>query len=283
VVLSGENSLLPRVSQNEHTSLRSTGNIAAWESLRREAAFVAGMSVMDSQEIVRLYRAAWPTTSFLAGLDMPILLDFLIAGDLVRFCKGQALIREGDQVDDTFLLLEASVKVTAQLDAGGKALLAIRVGGDIVGEITAMDGGSRTATVSACGHQPVTAVRLLRNDLHGLLDRYPSAAVSLASAVSRKLRAASRRHVDMINCTAKVGMARVVLGLAEDYGYPADRGGTLIGVNLTQIELGTLVGVGETTAQRALRDLRKDGLLASYGRRLLIPSVAKLRSVAWSS
>jgi CRP-like cAMP-binding protein len=86
----------------------------------------------------------------------------------------------------------------------------------------------------------------------------------------------------MVNCTAKVGMARVVLELAEDYGYPVERGGLLVTVNVTQIELGTLVGVGETTAQRALRDLKKDGLVVSSGRRLLIPSVTALRSAAWA-
>ncbi len=243
---------------------------------------MAGKPFGDPRDIVRRYRAAWPRASFLAGLEMPVLDDFLACGEQVRFGKGQALINEGDNSGDAFLLLGASVKVTARLDAGGNALLAIRVGGDIVGEISAMDGGVRTASVSACGYEPVAAVRLPRDVLRELLGRYPSAALSLASAVSRKLRVASRRQVDMINCTARVGMARVVLELAEDYGYPAERGGILISVNLTQIELGTLVGVGETTAQRALRDLRKDGLVANSGRRLLIPSMAALRSAAWA-
>jgi CRP/FNR family transcriptional regulator, cyclic AMP receptor protein len=76
----------------------------------------------------------------------------------MRFRKGQTLISEGEQADDIFLLLDASVKVSAQLDAGGRALLAIRIGGDVVGEIAAMDGGTRSATVSACGHEPVIAV-----------------------------------------------------------------------------------------------------------------------------
>lgn len=243
---------------------------------------MAKASAVEKQEIVRRYRAQWPGASFLACLDPPVLHDFLARGELERFRKGQALISEGDRAKEIFLLLDANVKVTARLSAGGNALLAIRVGGDIVGEIAVMDGGTRTATVSACGHEPVIAVRLPWDELHSLLDRHPSAAVSLASAVSRKLRAASRRHVDMVNCSAKVGMARVVLELAEDYGHPVERGGILVTVNVTQIELGTLVGVGETTAQRALRDLKKDGLVTSSGRRLLVPSVAALRSAAWA-
>jgi CRP/FNR family transcriptional regulator, cyclic AMP receptor protein len=208
-----------------------------------------------------------------------VLRDFLSAGELVRFRKGEVLISEGGAGPDMFLLLGASVKVTAQLDGGGQALLAIRVGGDVVGEIAVMDGGVRTATVSACGHEPVIAVRLGRGDLHSLLCHHPEAAISLASAVSRKLRAATRRRVDITSCTARVRIARALLELAEDYGRPAARG-TLISINLTQIELGTLVGASEATVQRALRDLRNDGLVGNAGRRLLVPDMAALRSAA---
>jgi hypothetical protein len=34
-----------------------------------------------------------------------------------------------------FLLIDASVKVTARMDGDGTALLAIRLGGDVIGEI----------------------------------------------------------------------------------------------------------------------------------------------------
>jgi len=69
------------------------------------------------------------------------LRDVLSTGELVWFRKGDALLREGDPASDVFLLLDASVKVTAQLDDGGRALIAIRAGGDIVGEI--IEGGER--------------------------------------------------------------------------------------------------------------------------------------------
>jgi CRP/FNR family cyclic AMP-dependent transcriptional regulator len=233
----------------------------------------------DAREVARWKRAEWPQTSFLAELKAPVLDDFLSAGELVRFGKGDALLREGHAAADVLFLLDASVKVTAQLGTGGQALLAIRVGGDIVGEIAAMDGGNRTATVSNFGHDAAIAVRLARSELRDLLGRYPDAAITLAQAVSRKLRVATQRRIDITNCTVRVRMARAVLELAEDYGRRTDRG-TFIGVNVTQMELGSLVGVGETTAQRTLRDLRNDGLIAKAGRRLLVPDVAALRTVA---
>jgi CRP/FNR family cyclic AMP-dependent transcriptional regulator len=236
----------------------------------------------DAWQVAQRHRESWPRGSFLAGLAPAVLRDFLEAGELRRFRAGDNLVREGDLADDMFLLVDASVKVTARMDGGGTALLAIRLGGDVIGEIALVDGKGRTATVSACGYTPVTAVRVGHDQFHGLLNRHPASAVSIASAISRKLRSSIRRHVDSTCCVPKVRLARALLELAEDYGYPGHRG-ILISVNLTRIELGTLVGVGETTAQRALRELKRDGLVMDSGRRLLVPRLAELRAAAWSA
>jgi CRP-like cAMP-binding protein len=134
--------------------------------------------------------------------------------------------------------------------------------------------------VSACGVEPVTAVRVGHDEFHGLLNDHPSAAVSVASAIGRKFRSVTRRRIDITCCPPKVRLARALLELAEDYGQPGLRGGTLIGVTLTRIELGTMVGVRETTAQRALRELTREGLVVDTGRRLLVPDLAALRAAA---
>ena len=240
---------------------------------------MAGGQTVDIREIARRCRPEWPHRSFLAGLQPPVLQDFLDAGELAWFRKGEVLVHEGDRGADVFLLLKACVKATARLDEGKQALLAVRVGGDIVGEIAVLDGGVRTATVTACGHEPVSAVRIGQEHLRRLLSRHPDAAVSLASAVSRKLRAASRRRVDFTGCPARVRLARALLEMAEDYGHPSIRG-ILIGVNLTRIELGSLVGASPSTAERALRELRESGLIHKVGRRVLVPDMDMLRSAA---
>jgi CRP/FNR family cyclic AMP-dependent transcriptional regulator len=242
---------------------------------------VPGESAADAWQIAQRCRERWPRSSFLAGLAPAVLRDFLVVGELVRFRMGDVLMREGDPSPDLFLLLDTSVKVTAKLDDCATALLAVRLGGDVVGELGVLDRGVRTATVSACEHAAGSAVRVGREAVHALLDRHPSAAVALAANISRKLRSATRRHVDSRGCTARIRLARAVLELAEDYGQ-LGRGGTIVSVNLTRFELGALVGVGETTAQRALLQLKKDGLVDDIGRRLLVPDVAALRVAAWT-
>jgi CRP/FNR family transcriptional regulator, cyclic AMP receptor protein len=245
----------------------------------RYAARVPGDNLADLWQIAQTHLKHWPRASFLASLDASTLRAFLAAGELKRFSTGDDIVREGDPGGDLFLLLDAIVKVTGRMDGGGGALLAIRLGGDIIGEIALVDGKPRIATVSACGIAPVTAARIGHHEFHRLLKDHPAAAIPLASAIGRKLRSATRRRIDSTCCPPKVRLARALLELAEDYGHQG-YSGTLIGVNLTRIELGTLVGVGKTTAERALRELKQDGLVEEAGRRLLVPGLAALRAAA---
>ncbi|MGH4010856.1 MAG: helix-turn-helix domain-containing protein [Pseudonocardiaceae bacterium] len=54
----------------------------------------------------------------------------------------------------------------------------------------------------------------------------------------------------------------------------------MIGLDLTQVELGSLVGVTRPTAERALRELRVAGLVDTGGRRLIVRDEQGLRAVA---
>ncbi len=225
--------------------------------------------------VTRERRPKWPSATFLAALEEQELRDLVCYGELVEFRKGTPLIIRGEQKFDVFLLLDAVVKVTAPLDNEGEVLLAVRMGGDIVGEIAFADEQPRTATVTACG--PVLAVRLDRHDLRAAINRHPRAGESLMSAITRKFRGSLERHIEISSFPPRVRVARALLVMAVEYGYKTEKG-TSVGVSLTRTELGTLVGVSESTVQRALRALEREDLVKSSGRQqFLIPDMAALR------
>jgi CRP/FNR family transcriptional regulator, cyclic AMP receptor protein len=235
----------------------------------------------DIQQIVASSRKVWPERSFLARLPPLVLDEFIAVGSGARFASNEVLIQEGRADTDVYLLLSAFVKVTAQLDGGGHALLAVRVGGDVVGELAATDNETRSASVRASGRDPVVAAVLTQSDFVRLLKHHPHASMTLISAIGHKLRSATRRRVDYIDCTPRVRLARALVELADDYGQRIGANSILVGVNLTQIELGTLVGVTKVTAQRALRELREEGLIITSGRRPIIRDIDALRTVAY--
>jgi CRP-like cAMP-binding protein len=64
--------------------------------------------------------------------------------DEVDYAKGSVLIREGDIGREAFVIIEGKVAVTL-----GRRTLAILGPGEVVGEMSLLDGGPRSATVTA--------------------------------------------------------------------------------------------------------------------------------------
>jgi CRP-like cAMP-binding protein len=219
----------------------------------------------------------WPLRSLLGAVPSQARQELLGLGVRTRFEAGEVLLREGDHSRHVLVLLSGFAKVTARTENGEESLLAVRVGGDILGEMAAMDGAPRSATVTACG---TVDARLLRPDvLRALLVRRPEVHLALTAIVADRLRWANRRRLDFLGYPVKVRLARLMVELATSYGRPTWRGIEL-GCRLTQPELAALTGAAETTIHKGLRELRKEGLLETGYGSAVIRDLAGLRRVA---
>ncbi|MFG2625348.1 Crp/Fnr family transcriptional regulator [Streptomyces sp. NPDC048473] len=210
-------------------------------------------------------------------LSPPARRELLGLGAGVRFEAGSVLLSEGARDRHVLLLLTGFAKVTATVENGENSLLAVRVGGDTVGEMAAMDGAPRSATVTACG--PMTARVLQRSALHELLMRRPEVSMALTGIVSDRLRWANRRRLDFRGYPAKVRLARLLVELATSYGRPVS-GGVVVGCRMTQPEMAALTGAAETTIHKGLRELREEGLLETGYRSTTIRDLPRLRELA---
>ncbi|SFB59075.1 cAMP-binding domain of CRP or a regulatory subunit of cAMP-dependent protein kinases [Amycolatopsis marina] len=234
---------------------------------------------MNINKLIDSHSDFWRIDSFLSRLRRDTLDRLATVGRLVEFRAGDTLITEGDDDTAVLLLLSSFVKITAALDGTGDALLALRFGGDVVGEMAAVDHGKRSATVRACGRAPVIAVSIDRGDFLSTLRPDPEAMLTLTATISSKLRSANQRRIDFTGCSTPVRLAKVLLELASTHG-DSSNGATVIGVDLTQIEVGTLVGVKQATAERGLRKLRSSGLVDTSGRRFIVRDLEALRRLA---
>ncbi|MFC5214520.1 Crp/Fnr family transcriptional regulator [Streptomyces coerulescens] len=222
--------------------------------------------------------AEWPARSLLGVLSPPVRQELIESGVHKRFEAGDILLSEGATDRHALLLLSGFAKVTARVENGETSLLAVRVGGDTVGEMAAVDGSApRSATVTACG--PMTTRVLQPGTLHELLIRRPEVSVALTRIIADRLRWANRRRLDFRGYPAKVRLARLLAELATAYGHETD-GGVVIGCRLTQPELAALTGAAETTIHKGLRELRLNGLLETGYRSTTIRDLAGLKRLA---
>ena len=105
--------------------------------------------------------------------------------DEVSFRSGETIVREGDPGETLYVVLEGEGRVTR----GGRRVGRVQPG-DFFGELSALDGGPRTATVTAA--TPVVAMRVFRRALMKLLQEDATFARTLLRGVARRMRDVER-------------------------------------------------------------------------------------------
>jgi CRP-like cAMP-binding protein len=197
---------------------------------------------------------------------------------------GTVLIREGGPGTHAYLLRSphrsrsACVKVTATSENGVEAMLGIRAGGDIIGELAILGLKTRSATVTTCS--TLTAHAIPADTFMAFLSRRPQAWSALTLMIAERLEWANRRRIDHVGHDSTVQIARVIAEILDLYGHRTNEGSEELGVRLSQPELGSLVGASKEAAAKATRQLREMGLLTTSYRRIIVLDSAGLRSFA---
>lgn len=102
--------------------------------------------------------------------------------------EGTVIAREGERGVGLFLILEGQCSITI----GGKTKAKLGPG-DFFGEVALLDGGPRTATVTALS--PVKLIGITGWVFRGLLMEHPSIALKTLEAVAGRLRSVSKEPV----------------------------------------------------------------------------------------
>ncbi|MDX1747478.1 MAG: cyclic nucleotide-binding domain-containing protein, partial [Halobacteriales archaeon] len=107
--------------------------------------------------------------------------------ETTKFQPGEDLVREGDPSDEVLIITDG----TARVSAGDRSHdLAALGAGSVIGEVSALAGGTRTATVTA--ESVVTAHVLSRQQFQQLLEDDPEFAKRVTREASARL---DRRHM----------------------------------------------------------------------------------------
>jgi flavin reductase (DIM6/NTAB) family NADH-FMN oxidoreductase RutF len=118
-----------------------------------------------------------------SALPKGLLEPILAAGVERRYEDGEALMRAGEPGESMMLVVEG----TALVERGGRSVPVAH--GELVGEIAVLDGGPRTATVTAEG--PVRCIEISRDQLMRVLEADPRAATALIAVLAGRFRESS--------------------------------------------------------------------------------------------
>ena len=225
--------------------------------------------------MTRAGNEAWPEGSFVQQLpdaDRTALLD---VGTPLRFEDDQILLVQGDAGDFLYVLTSGLVKVIVETVNGAHTTLAIRSRGDLVGEFALLDNKPRTATARAAG--AVTARKVGGAAFLALASRSPEVQATVTRYVLGKLRASTERRAAERVWDARERLVQVLYELGQQCAQRDSDG--MIRIPITQSELGDLAGVAVSTAERVLKDLRKQGAVGTRYREITIRDMAYLDGI----
>ena len=210
---------------------------------------------------------AFPPTSFLGELAAADLDALRAAARVHRYRSGELLLREGDAPNAVLAILTGTVKLIKTATSGREAVLELRGAGDVVGELGAIDGQTRSASVEALGEVEALVLPVERfNTL--LRERVGFAHRLLVTEVAR-LREASGRQLELGTSDVVGRVCRRLAELATSHGVRVDDG-VLIRDAISQQDLADWSGISRDGVVRALGELRRLGWVDTGRQRLLI-------------
>ena len=219
-------------------------------------------------------------TPFLAGVAPAIEAELRALGVRRRFPAGSAVFIEGDTAHDALLLLAGTVKITVTALDGKEVLLDVLGVGALVGELSAIDGHTRSATATALLPVEVLAVPCVA--FIELMHRHPALMYRLLVSVANRLRGSVRRQLEYGTGDAMGRLCGRLMELADQYGEPGDNGCVELLSPVSQADLAAWTGLSREAVVKALRHLRQLGWIENKGRQITIVQADRMQARAVS-
>lgn len=177
-----------------------------------------------------------------------------------RLERGEELCHKGDKGTEAYAILDGRLKASTTSEEGRELTFSIMGQGEVTGEVAMLSGGRRTATVTALTDAEVLVIR--RRDLLEVMRRQPEIAIACLAALADRLAHVSESMEDALFRNLPNRLARILLSLADEFGVE-DGEETRIDLQLSQTELGNLVGATREAVNKQMRAFEQEGWVAS--------------------
>lgn len=191
----------------------------------------------------------------------------------MQFRRGQALFTEGDLAERVFIIERGWVMISSIAPNGREIVLGIRGPGDVIGDLSALDGVARSASALAVGDVEATVApgsALAR----ALSDA--GTAMELLRVLAARLRDADRKRLEFAALDTLGRVALRLQELGERFGEETDEG-IEVELPLSQEQLASWCGASREATVKALAALRSLGCVTTGRRSALIRDAEALR------
>jgi CRP/FNR family cyclic AMP-dependent transcriptional regulator len=176
------------------------------------------------------------------------------------FPAGTNVVTAEQQGEVLFVILSGTVKVQLEQLDGTEVILAVLGAGQSIGEMSAIDKFSRSATVITLDES--TLAWIDRSTFAGYQQLMPRLVQNVARILSNRLRVANAQIQALATQDVYGRVARQILSLADVYGKDDGTGGLRIPMRLTQGDFASLVGASRVRVNQALVLFKDQGYIS---------------------
>jgi CRP-like cAMP-binding protein len=213
-------------------------------------------------------------TQIFGDLDQTALTELAAVCVSRVYRRDQFLWYQGDPGDHLAVVVDGLIKITVTSDRGDEMVLATLGAGEVLGELSVIDQGPRSA--SAVAVRATTALVVNRPALITAMQRSPALLDALLRTLGGMLRRLTEQASDLVFLDLGGRIAKLLVQQAE---RQSDQPGTRLAVDLhlTQTELAQMVGASRPAVNRVLQGLVGRGWISVDGRTMVIKDAPALR------
>ena len=198
-------------------------------------------------------------------------------GVLRHYSRGDVIFAEGDRGDRLFVLERGWVLIRSSGPDGRDVVLGLRGPGEVLGELSVLDGKPRSGTAVAA--DDVEVVVAPGAALEWALQSDHQATRELLLVIADRLREADRRRLEFTTLDTLARVATRLLELTERFGERRPDG-IRIELPLVQEDLARWCGASRESTVKALRTLRGLGVVTTARRTVTVHDERGLRQAA---
>ncbi|MEW6410821.1 MAG: Crp/Fnr family transcriptional regulator [Nitrospirota bacterium] len=224
---------------------------------------------MKNEEII----SRLPLFASLDGKEIQLLARLFIEEN---YKKGEYIFWENDDSEWFYVVSKGMVRILKHSADGKEIILEIVPPSEMFGAVAVLD--RKPYPASAQAMDDTVVIKISRKNLFAVMDRFPSVALDVVSAMGKRLRDAH----DMMKALAiervERRIASILLKLSERVGLPEGRG-IRIDIKLTRQDIAEMVGTTVETAIRTMSRFRKMGIIDIKNGKTVIIDKNRLKEI----
>ena len=213
------------------------------------------------------------SSGFFKGFDDSILQKIMPLLVPCHFEAGNVICLKGDESDSLYLVAEGELEISVSSKDGKIVVLGTLARGDVFGEVGLLDKGSRTANIGA-----KTDVALFRlgsqhfNDVAKMFGLKEWMVVN--NYICQLFRRVTNNLEETVFLDTGVRLLRKIMQIC-DKSHAGETG--MIRLDISQENLGRMVGLSREATNRTLSRLAAIGLIERKYKSIIVPDAQKLR------